>query len=219
MRLYLNLSKNVETIPFNYQHLLTGAIHKWIGKGNNEHGDISLYSFSWLQNVRTSNKGITLTQDSYFFISAYGERLLKEILKGIMDDPAVCCGAEVYDVQIMETPTFDNKKQFYLGSPVFIKRRFENDEKHIIFSDESSGKYMTETMCKKLMIAGLSGEGLSIQFDKSYSNPHTKLIHYKTIKNRANMCPVMIEGTTEQIAFAWNVGIGNSTGIGFGALK
>lgn len=219
MRLYLKLSKNKEIIPFNYQHLLTGAIHKWIGKENGEHGAISLYSFSWLQNARTNNKGITLTRDSYFFISAHQGDLLKGLLKGIMSDPSVFGGTEVYDVQIMETPAFTSNKQFYLGSPVFIKRRFDNDEKHIIFSDDSSGKYMTETMRKKLTIAGLSAEGLSIQFDESYANPHTKLVHYKTIKNRASICPVIIEGTPEQIAFAWNVGIGNSTGIGFGALK
>ena len=28
-----------------------------------------------------------------------------------------------------------------------------------------------------------------------------------------------LKGSPEQIAFAWDVGVGNSTGIGFGALK
>jgi len=219
MRLYLKLTKNKENIPFNYQHLLTGAIHKWIGKENNEHGDVSLYSFSWLQKVKTNNKGIELARDSYFFISAFKEDLLKAILKGVLENPFVCCGSEVYDAQIMETPEFGTKEHFLLGSPIFIKRRFDEKEKHIVFNDELSGKYMTETMSKKLTVAGLSNEGLSIEFDKNYSNPQTKLIHYKEIKNRASICPVIIEGTSEQIAFAWNVGIGNSTGIGFGALK
>jgi len=58
MRLYLSLSPNEEIIPYNYQPLLTGAIHKWMGKDNFEHGKLSLYSFSWLQNVNTSKKGI-----------------------------------------------------------------------------------------------------------------------------------------------------------------
>lgn len=219
MRLYLKLSKNKEIIPFNYQHLLTGAIHKWIGEDNTEHGEVSLYSFSWLQNVKTSKAGISLMSNSYFFISAYEEVLIKSILKGIMSDPTVCCGSKVYDVQIMETPSFGLKERFLLGSPVFIKRRLEENERHIIYTDEASGEYLTETMSKKLSLAGLAKEGLTILFDKDYVNPHTKLIDYKGIKNRANVCPVVIEGTPEQIAFAWNVGIGNSTGIGFGALK
>lgn len=219
MRIYLKLSKNKETIPFNYQHLLTGAIHKWIGKENKEHGDLSLYSFSWIQNAKSNNKGIAIDSDSYFFISAYDQSLIKIILKGILKDPFVCCGSEVYDAQIAETPSFKNETRFFLGSPVFIKRRFDEKERHILFDDELSGKYMTETMSKKMSKAELSSKGLSIEFDKSYSRPHTKLINYKDVKNKANMCPVIIEGAPEQIAFAWNVGVGNSTGIGFGALN
>ena len=89
MRLYLKLTNNKENISFKYQHLLTGAIHKWIGKENNEHRDISLYSFSWLQKVKTNNKGIELTRESNFFISAFNEDLLKAILKGVLENPFV----------------------------------------------------------------------------------------------------------------------------------
>ncbi len=221
MRIYLKLTKNIEIIPFNYQHLLTGAIHKWIGKENKQHGAVSLYSFSWVQNVRTKNTGVSLTGDSYFFISAFDESLIKVMLKGILDDPDLCCGAKVFDVQVMETPHFETHKHFLCASPVFIKRRIENyeSEKHITFEDELSGQYLTETLRNKLSVAGLSTEGVSVEFDREYSNPQTKVIHYKNIKNRANICPVIIKGTPEQVAFAWNVGVGNSTGIGFGALK
>lgn len=221
MRIYLKLTKNTEIIPFNYQHLLTGAIHKWLGKENKEHGTISLYSFSWLQNIRTNNKGISLTRDSYFFISAFDESLIKTIIKGIVNEPDVCCGSRVFDVQIMQTPQFESQKHFLCASPVFVKRWIENaeKEKHVTFDDELSGQYLTETLRNKLSTAGLTTEGLSVEFDKAYSNPQTKVIHYKNIKNRANICPVIVKGTPEQVAFAWDVGVGNSTGIGFGALK
>jgi len=74
-------------------------------------------------------------------------------------------------------------------------------------------------MIKKLASVGVNSSGLTIEFDNTYSKPQSKLIHYKNILNKASICPVIIEGTPDQIAFAWNVGIGNSTGIGFGALK
>jgi len=57
MRGYLRLTKNSELIPFNYQAFLTGTLHKWIGKDNVEHGSVSLYSFSWLQNANTEKNG------------------------------------------------------------------------------------------------------------------------------------------------------------------
>jgi CRISPR/Cas system endoribonuclease Cas6 (RAMP superfamily) len=34
-----------------------------------------------------------------------------------------------------------------------------------------------------------------------------------------NWCPIIIKGKPETKLFAWNVGLGNSTGIGFGAIK
>jgi len=66
MRIYVRISINKQIVPYNYQHLLTGVIHKWIGKDNDEHGKRSLYSFSWLQNTSSTKQGINLNRDSYF---------------------------------------------------------------------------------------------------------------------------------------------------------
>lgn len=219
MRLYLKLSKNDETIPFNYQHLLTGVIHKWIGSENAEHGEMSLYSFSWLQNAKTTKGGINLGRDAYFFISAYEQNLIKSILSGILKDPTMFSGIMVKDVQITETPYFESEEKFYLGSPAFIKRKENGKEHHFLYTDKRCDDFLTETIKNKLKKAGLSSEGVQVEFDKEFFTPRTKLINYNGIKNRANMCPVVISGTTEQIRFAWDVGVGNSTGIGFGSLK
>lgn len=51
MRLKLGIKGENNKIPFNYHHLLTGCLHKWIGENNLVHGKTSLYSFSWLQNI------------------------------------------------------------------------------------------------------------------------------------------------------------------------
>jgi CRISPR-associated endoribonuclease Cas6 len=220
MRLYLQLTRNNKTIPFNYQPYLTGAIHKWVGRKNNVHDALSLYSFSWFQNIDIKGRdGINLKENSFFFISAQEPTLLKKIIKGIMVDPFICFGISVSDIQITETPVFSDRESFLVGSPVFIKRRVGNNEKHITYDDPDSNTFLTETLQKKLTAANLPSENVTVKFDLSFSTPHTKIIWYKEIGNRVNICPVIIEGTPEQIAFAWDVGIGNSTGIGFGALK
>jgi CRISPR-associated endoribonuclease Cas6 len=219
MRLYLQVTRNSKPISFNYQSYLTGAIHKWLGD-NEHHGALSLYSFSWFENVTIrKNTGIMLDNNSYFFISAFEEKLLKKIVNGVMIDPTLCFGSEVTGIQIKDTPAFSSTERFFIGSPVFIKRRFDNREKHITFDHPQCNDYLTETLQKKLKAANLPFENLQVRFDPTYSSPKTKVIKYKEISNRVNICPVIIEGTPEQIAFAWNVGIGNSTGIGFGALK
>ncbi len=78
---------------------------------------------------------------------------------------------------------------------------------------------LTETLKRKLKIAGLPDDKINVSFQSDYSGAKTKIIYYNNIGNKVNICPVIIEGTPEQIAFAWNVGVGNSTSIGFGALK
>ena len=64
---------------------------------------------------------------------------------------------------------------------------------------------------------------LDIEFDLTYLKKCTKKFNYKkgkhVIENIASWCPVIIQGKPETKVFAWNVGVGNSTGIGFGALK
>lgn len=219
MRLYIKLSSNKEIIPFGYQHLLTGVVHKWIGKTNEEHGQRSLYSFSWLQNTVSNNKGINLKKDAYFFISAYDEELIKRIIRGILENPDTFCGSRVIDVQIKETPQFSNEERFFLNSPILIRKREGEISKHVTCFEEDFETLLTESTKKKLRFAGLNPDGLNVELDKSYAFPQTKLVDYKGIMNKTSLAPVIIKGSPEQIAFIWDVGLGNSTGIGFGSLK
>ncbi len=219
MRLYLKLTKNSSAIPYNYQHLLTGCIHKWLGKSNVEHGKISMYSFSWLQNVRATAKGLWLSLDSYFFINFHDDSVAKKVVSGILSNSEMFNGVLVKEVLLKETPHFDGKESFMVASPILIKRTVGDSEKHYTFSDKEANLLMTQTLQTKLGEAGLAKDNVLVRFDESYSNPKTKLINYKGVGNKANLCPIIVEGSREQIEFAWNVGIGNSTGIGFGALK
>lgn len=221
MRIYLKLSKNKELIPFNNQHLLTAALHRWIGRNNELHDKQSLYCFSWLQNVKTGHKGISLTEDSYFFISAYEDEFIKKVIKGIMEDAYAFCGSSVVDVMIKYAPEFESNHRFMLSSPVLVKQKLEGQRKfnYMIYSDEGFEDVLTENLKTKMRIANMEDEGVEVRLDKSFVNPHTKLIDYKGVFNKVSVCPVIISGTPEQIAFAWSVGLGYSTGIGFGSLK
>ncbi|WP_299435251.1 CRISPR-associated endoribonuclease Cas6 [uncultured Maribacter sp.] len=218
MRLHLKLTKSSSPIPFNYQHLLTGCFHKWLGKSNVEHGAISMYSFSWLQNVKATKKGLHVTPETSFFINFYDAEIAKKVIEGILAAPEMFHGVSVQEVYMQEAPNFANKAYFYVASPVLVKRDTEKGKKHYQYFEEETNQLLTQTLQLKLEKAGLSTEGVSVRFDSNYTKSKTKIVSYKEIKNKVNICPVVIEGSPEQIAFAWNVGVGNSTGIGFGAL-
>ena len=87
------------------------------------------------------------------------------------------------------------------------------------YEDPETDEMLTQTMLHKMELAGMrKDETLRIMFDRSYSKRKTKMISYKGINLRSSLCPVIIEGKPESKLFAWNVGVGNSTGIGFGSI-
>lgn len=219
MRIYLRLSKNTDSVPFNYPVNLVGALHKWIGR-NALHDFLSLYSFSWLQrNERGNQTGLNFPNGALWFISAHDPDLVKKIVGGILDDSDVAFGMRVQEITLRETPVFESGTRFLLGSPALIKRTIEDRQRHYLFTEPEADALLTETLQRKLARAGLPTEGVSVRFDRKAPGARTKVSVYRGIQNKVNYCPVIIEGTPEQIGFAWDVGIGNSTGIGFGSLQ
>lgn len=219
MRIYLSLTKNNKTIPYNYQELLTGTIHKWIGKENEIHGESGAFSFSWLQNTISNKNGIDLMRDAYFFISSLNEELIRKIIKNVIEDPTMFNGINVFDIQIKNTPQFEPIESFFMASPVLLKLREGEKTRHVTLKDNDFEQVLTDNLKRKLEKVGLSSAGIEIRLNPDFNYRNTKMVDYKGIKNRASFAPIIIKGTQEQIAFAWNQGLGNSTGIGFGALK
>ncbi len=219
MRIILKLSKNTEPIPFEYQSKLTGCIHKWIGKDNEEHGNLSFYSFSWLKGTEKKGNSLTISREGEWRISAYNNDLIKQIISSIGKDNLLFSGIRVKEIIIQQTPEFEGEQYFNLGSPILIKLREGDRQKFYYFSDKESDELLTLSLKNKLAKCGLDSKGVKVWYDKNYLNPKTKPSKYKGITNIGSMCPVHISGTPEQISFAWNVGLGNSTGIGFGFLQ
>ncbi|EGN57521.1 CRISPR-associated protein, Cas6 family [Hallella multisaccharivorax DSM 17128] len=220
MRLHLNTTSNNTVVPFGYQQKLVGALHRWIGKENDIHDRISLYSFSWLQGAKVIKDGLTFPQGASFFISFYDDDYLRKIMKAILSDPAMFSGLTVKDITIEDTPYLQGRELFYCGSPILIKRKLNTGHvKQFTYEDAESNNWMEETLRTKMRNAGLpEDETLQIYFDTTYTKRKIKLVTYRGIGNKASLCPIIIHGKEETLHFAWNVGIGNSTGIGFGSI-
>ncbi len=238
MRLHFLLTPNTQIVPFDYQHFLIGIFHKWMG-WNKIHDEISLYSLSWLASIRRDSSSLPRRQSGQsglqngklihngfdfpngarWFISFWDEELGKQLIMSAMKNPEVCCGMKVKEIQMQDTPRFGAKERFIASSPIFIRKYDENGKvNHLTYSDRDADLYLTETLKKKLKTANMDFD-VKVSFDKNYFNPKTKLVKINGIENRASFCPVIIEGSPEAIQFAWNVGVGHSTGCGFGALN
>ncbi|MFL6276007.1 MAG: CRISPR-associated endoribonuclease Cas6, partial [Blastocatellia bacterium] len=192
MRLHFTLSPNQEPVPFDYQHFLTGAFHKWLGN-NEQHDTISLYSLSWLYDGFACNRALEFPKGARWFISLYDESMIPEMLDNILAQSDVCCGMQVTKIVQQETPSFGNYYAFKVGSPVLAKsKETEGKVKHYIFSDTEADDVLTATLHHKMDVAGLSNESkqVNVRFDRSYRNAKTKLVKIKNTANRASLCPV-----------------------------
>lgn len=221
MRIYLKLTPNTETVPFNYQRALVGAFHKWLGE-NELHDEISLYSLSWLYGgeMRPDKKGFDFRHGAEFFISSPLEGLHKSAITGLFKDVEIRWGMRVEEVRMRTTPDFGERQRFVAQSPVFIKKRREDGkgQQFVFPGDEDAGALMTATLQKKLERAHLNCRA-TVAFDPEYQNPKRKKITFNKIDLIGTFCPVIVEGDPEAVRFAWDVGVGHSTGIGFGALR
>lgn len=219
MRLYLTLTPNTDPIPFNYQHQLTGTLHKWLGE-NELHDKISLYSFSWLRGkAERVDGGLNFPNGTKWFISFWESKYGADLIQGIVDKPEVMYGSEVDEVKVAKTPSFKSEQRFLVASPVLVRKNVDpGNRKHLIYSDDEVDQYLSRTVNRKMKEAGLELEQLEVTFDRTYNNPKTKLVNLKGTELRANFCPVTIKGDPKAIEFAWTVGVGELTGSGFGSL-
>ncbi len=217
MRLYLELSPNTEPVPWDYQHFLIGALHKWLGR-NDLHDGVSLYSMSWLMKAIRDGAGLKFPKGASWFISFHDEATAEIVKRGVLADSRVCCGMSVVKVTVGETPKFSGKYRFKVASPVLVRKFDGKTIRHLIYTQQECDEVLTQTLLTKLNKANLPHNGVSVRFDRRFKGARTKLVTINGIKNRTSICPVIVEGDPRVVQFAWNVGIGHSTGCGFGSL-
>lgn len=226
MRLHLQLSPNTSPVSFDYQAKLNGTMYKWFDAPllKDLHDRTSLYSRSWLDGARlTRDKShLDFPHGARFFISFHDEHFAEPLIDNIFRAPDAFCGMTVTQITQQPTPRFAPHFTFRTASPVLARQTVdEKTIKHLTYADSQADEILTAIMRHKLTLAGFddtSKQQTRVSFDRTYRGAKTKLVSINDIKSRASSCPVMVEGTDETVAFAWNVGVGHSTGSGFGSL-
>jgi CRISPR-associated endoribonuclease Cas6 len=221
VRLHLYLT-TPPAVPFDYMSTLKSAFHRWAGYNPALHDGLSLYSYSWLHGGRAGRGGIRFAEGASWFISAPDETLIHELVSGVMRSPALDLGLTVRDIRMQRAPEFAPGEQpFRVASPVFIKHEVEKGKPadHLLPGHPLADDLLTATLRHKLRKAGLADDGAAVRFDPAHiAAAKSKLFRYEQVQSRGSICPVLVSGSAEQIQFAWEVGVGHSTGIGCGAL-
>ena len=171
--------------------------------------------------MRPDKQGFEFRGGATFFISSPLQSLHQQAVAGIFKDADIRWGMKVAEVRMQPTPEFGSQQRFLVQSPVLIKRKRPEGQKHqeyYYYDNPESDGFMTEILQKKLARFDLPTQ-VEVAFDRNFPRPHTKKTIYKGIDIKGSICPVIVKGDPKAVSFAWDVGVGNSTGIGFGALR
>jgi CRISPR-associated endoribonuclease Cas6 len=219
MRIHLRISSNSRPVPMYYQTNLSGYFNQCLEQ-NPFHDSRSLYSYSWLSAAKPIDKEhLTFPQGTEWFISAYSSPLIHKLVESIFARPEIAYGMKVEGLRLEQTPDFGSEQYFRVKTPVFLKQKTDEKYPRYVFAHETGADaLLTTIMRNKLIDAQLNPEGVEVCFDKNYTSFKKGGCTYKGIRSIGSLCPVIVKGSPEQIAFAWEVGVGHSTGIGFGAL-
>ncbi len=212
MRLILTLSPATERVPFSYQELLLSRIHSWLGKDNQYHDAMSNYSFGWLT---AKAGGMNFRKGGGWQIASPSEDFFKRLLTGIEKDKQVICGMRTtnihkYSIALLKT------QHYKVGSPILLK----NQDKHVTYLDSDlANELLTQSIRHRLDKIGF--EDISNQVSAEFTpNKYskTKLVTINGIENRCSFCDIKVFAPIEAQYFIYDVGVGTSTGCGFGFL-
>jgi len=172
---------------------MLGVVHKWL-VANNIHDNISLYTYSHVHR-------------DFFTFTSYDKELQIKLLFGAINDNKMFDNVKFTGFERM--PIIIDKEIFKCASPFFVK---END-KHLIFKDaEKRAKEILITKAKKAKVNLKNFDIEFVNFRK------TKLIKIHDISNKCFVSEIKITGNDVVKKFACQVGIGSSTGSGFGMI-
>ncbi len=240
MRALIRFSPNTHTVPFNHLPKIVGFIHRCIGKDNTLHDNVSLYSLGWLQGGVKRREGLHFPEGAQLSFSAHDPQVLLQLVQGVQEKMDFAFGMRAEEVVLQKPPYVETgEARFGVASPVLVRKEVPFEElpekiqqnmqahdkatvtavKYLTHEDPEADDLLTQVFHTKLEAAGLPREGASVRFDREYFRPRVKLVDYDGVKSKASLCPVIVKGSPEQIAFCWKVGVGQSTGVGFGALK
>ena len=239
MRLKINLkSENNFKVPFNYNHILSSIIYNKIADldlANKIHDSNSFKFFNFSQiNIKKRklvNDGIIARDGRIsFYLSSPDDLLVKNLVSGFVDDLEINFKNDkliVEKIEALKTPDFREISEFKTLSPINIRDSKEIDGKVKRIDLAPSDKFfkgIENNLIKKYCIFN------NIENTDKKISAYSEMAHVKrkritipkgpnTTYHRAYMMDLILEGDTDLIKFAYDVGVGEKNSMGFGMLR
>lgn len=218
MRIKIELTQPTESVPVNNQHFLNGFIFASFGKNCDRHDKFSDYNITSLQGGKLNDDKKTLSfpdSNPYFYISGSDE-FIGFAVNAFANSTSSFFGMKFNKLDV----TDDFKINEYFDhivtiSPIIVKNK---DGKKITFKDSCWIERLTDNCKKKLSHIGISDPTFKLEI----VNPHKAKEKCIWVGNTFNVCSnvrLKVYGDRKTRTMLYNMGLGGSTGSGFGGIK
>lgn len=221
MRLKILLSGTEKELPINHQHIVNSFIHRALGRDNQYHDAKNDYSISSLQGGKwiPNTQNISLKNGGYIIISSLNKKFLNDIILNLYTTKFYE-DIRVTGIEFIEEKFINGWNHFATLSPFIIKNYTSKDAYSFnTLRDEGFETLVKNYLIKKLnkIDPTLDLTNFDIKIPEHVNHKVSKVI-VKNVLNLANTCHISIHTNKKVAEILYNIGIGQSTGCGFGTI-
>ena len=225
-------------LPYDYQYALASMLYGKLAVGNiklaNEshpHQNFKFYTFSnlILENRKVSSKGLSF-ENAHFILTSPDVEFIKSFAEGLLQKPQFNLYKEnfvVTKIEILEQKEMKSPSIFKTLSPIFTKTLRKINGKLVEWDLYPKDGKFYENIHKNLV------ERFTEYNNRKPENDHFEIIDVKNskpkritigsgekaTKRRCSLMIFAVEASEELLQFAYDAGIGEKNGMGFGCLE
>lgn len=218
MRIKITFSDNKTPFQFSVNSEVNSFIHTCIGENNKFHGNFSNYCISTMQGGKMEKDGtINFPNGGVVYVSSVDDTFINRLLIGILKEPRYvgdmrCCNVDIADYNVMGE--YDIIRCI---SPILLRK----NNKFITYQNENFINALLEQSKSKLLKLGFNEEKvntLSIIPFHFENGKIKKVTIKKDLFMIASQVMLIIKGESEIRKKLYELGLGSSTGYGFGHI-
>jgi len=222
MRIKINFSKNTSEIPISNQAMLNSYIHKCLGRNNIYHDAKNDYNISHLYGgkLNLESKHLSFDNGGYIIVSSKNNEFINNILIGVINNPSLMAGMTFCGVDHINEYFNNGWNHFATLSPFIIKKYIDKKNySFITLNDTDFENQIKHYLINKLTKIDTSLDLTDFEIKIPINDSHKiKRILVKNVINSANSCHISIYTNKKVAELLYNIGIGQSTGSGFGTI-
>lgn len=218
MRIRVFFEKKDITIPFNNQHIMNGFVYSVLKNPEKYHNSFSNYSVSSIQgtHITDDKKALYFHTQPYIDITSDNVDFISDFVNGLCE--SIASGNENFfglrpenftSINMPIAPEYDMVKT---SSPIIIKNK---EGWKLTCEDNGWETALNEHAKLKLQHEGISDPTFKIEVLKASK----KLINVGETFNPCTNALMIVRGKKSSREKIYNMGLGNSTGSGFGSIE